>query len=163
MDIIYIESCLCNLLNSSEQHIKHELKKLILSLREYKAKEDELESIQTVLSTLQVYDLRYIQAVEDFRVMSHNTGIKYNQEKIDKVQEILCIISCLDFYLLNVLNRNVTKRDNSKKIELEKEREFYKSERFTWTPIIKALLQESQNYMKIKELEKENTLENYLE
>ena len=103
MNLIYIETALANMLSGSPEFTVAQAHKLLLEVMDYRSRESSSDSIHNALPILDSYYLDYGIAIEEYNFLAKNGSL---EQKETKVQEILCLLSCLDYFLTSLLNRH---------------------------------------------------------
>ena len=144
MNLHYVESYLAGLIGETHKYCEDKIRELVLDIREYVKKEDTLESVSNILNVINSYCIDHVRLVEEFNAMAKCK--KDIRTRIDKALEITCVVSCLDSYLLNILsrehlkNKGVDDKGMFRMIaEIKEKREMMKSEKFTWTEVLRVL------------------------
>lgn len=151
MNLSYVESYLSDTLEFSNEYIKDKVRELILSIKDYRTRDDTYEYVDCMLRTVDVYDRKYLMLLEDYNALKE----KDLQKKLRSAQEILNIASLIDTYMINILGRiNANEVDNPKmfkiKTQLLIKKEHYKNEKFVWIPILKSLTEQLRHSTELK-------------
>lgn len=153
MDLNYIKSYLINIVDSSDKFYDFKIKELIEAIEKFQEEEKTCADVSSMLRTVNEYNLDYLTLATDFRALP-SVQVK---KRIDKAQEILCVLSSVHTYLFHVLTRYNSEETTPAGLwkhvrTLGEKKEYYKSEKYTWVTILKSLTQQSNQMVELAKM-----------
>ena len=125
---------------------KADIESLLQEISAYQSMEDSFSDIAHIMRVVNEYNISFLTLVESYEAYPKN-DIKLLPNRVEKVREILCILSSLHTYLVLSLNMVKESTYNMRGIraymsELGEKKEHFKSEKMTWATILRSLTQE---------------------
>ena len=148
-------------LNSRKGNISQtDIDNLIKEIEDYQATEQSFTDISKIMRVVNEYNLTFLTLVEAYEALPKN-DIRKLPERAEKVREILCILSSLHTYLVLSLNtvKDVTysmKNVRGYMSELSDKKEHFKTEKMTWTTILRSLTQEMSFTQEMRKMDIED-------
>ena len=135
---------------------------LLEEIKAYQGTENTFTDISKIMRVINEYNLTFLSLVQAYEAFPKNDMRKL-PERTEKVREIVCVLSALHTYL--VLSFNMVKESTynmgnirSYMSELSEKKEHYKSEKMTWTTMLRSLTQEMAFASEMRRLDIEDKI-----
>lgn len=152
MDLSKIELYLTNIIDKSNEFKIIKLRDLIIKIQEYRKREDTIESASSVLSLINSYSIQHMKLLDDYNSIEAENTFENTFKRVYKAQEILCLSSSLEAYIMSIDSRKQLKDTLYKYApQFKEKKDYYKSEKFSWGAILKTLNSELNILQKQKE------------
>ena len=159
MNLTYVK----NYLEERKENIStSDIDKLLEEIKAYQGTENTFTDISKIMKVINEYNLTFLSLVQSYEAYPKE-DIRKLPERTEKVREIVCTLSALHTYLILSLNMVKESTYNMKNIrsymaELGEKKEHYKSEKMTWTAILRSLTQEMAFTADMRRLDIEDKL-----
>lgn len=143
MNLSYVK----NYLETRKENISEkDIETLIGEIEAYQGTSSNFNDISKIMSVINEYNLTFLTLVELYEAYPKE-DIKLLPKRAEKVREILCILSSLHTYLVLSVSKVKESTYDMRNIrtymsELAEKKEHFKSEKMTWTTILRSLTQE---------------------
>ena len=159
MNLNYIKEYLSS---RKEQITPQDVEALIKEISDYQEMETSLIDVTKIMRVINEYNVSFLTSVEAYQALPKN-DIRKLPERVEKVREILCILSCLHTYLTLSIGTVKDTTYNMKNVrgymaELAEKKEHYKSEKMAWSTILRSLTQEMSFTQEMRRLDIEDEL-----
>lgn len=138
----------------------NDIEELINEINSYQGTENNLNDISKVMRVINEYNISFLNKVQEYEAFPKN-DIKQIPMRMEKIREILCILSMLHTYIVISLSSIKESNYNMKNIrnymiELNEKKEHFKSEKMTWATILKSLVQETSFTIEMRKMDIED-------
>lgn len=138
----------------------NDIEELITEISSYQGTENSLNDISKVMRVINEYNISFLNKVQEYEAFPKN-DIKQIPMRMEKIREILCILSMLHTYIVISLSSIKESTYNMKNIrnymiELNEKKEHFKSEKMTWATILKSLVQETSFTIEMRKMDIED-------
>lgn len=125
---------------------KEDVENLIKEIEAYQNTEKAFTDISKIMRVVNEYNLTFLTLVEAYEAYPKE-DIRAIPKRAEKVREILCTLSSLHTYLVLSINTVKSATYDMKNIrsymaDLAEKKEHFKTEKMTWTAILRSLTQE---------------------
>lgn len=139
-----------------------DIQQLISEIEAYQGTESTVVNISRVMTIVNEHCNSILTRVAEYEAIPKE-DFKELPSRVEKVREILCLLSSLNTYLmlsLTNINENTYDTKSIKKylVNLKEKREHYQSERIAWTTILKSLTQEMNFVIEMRRMDIEDKI-----
>ena len=148
--------------NRKENISQQDIETLISEINEYQGTENSFQDISKIMRVINEYNVTFLSLIKKYEALPKN-DIRKLPERTEKVREIVCVLSALHTYLVLSLSRVKESTYDMKNLrsymtELNEKKEHFKSEKMTWTAMLRSLTQEMNFTQEMRRLDIEDQL-----
>ena len=143
MNLVYVK----NYLEEHKEGLsKEDVSQLFNEITTYLGVKGTFSDISGIMRTVHDYYMGFIAKVQEYEAIPKN-NMKELPRRTEKIRDILCTLSLLHTYLVLCLSNLRESNFNMKNVrayvsELEAKKELFKSEKITWSSILRSITQE---------------------
>lgn len=135
---------------------------LLEEIRTYQGTENTFTDISKIMKVINEYNLTFLSLIQAYEAYPKD-DIRKLPARTEKVREIVCTLSALHTYLVLSINMVKDSTYNMKNVrsymtELSEKKEHYKTEKMTWTTMLRSLTQEMAFTSEMRKMDIEDQL-----